>query len=83
MGWAIGMLNLKTGMIELYAGQKITKDDPEYGPDVHIIPINPISGSGADLSFGAHEFTRQCYCHPTTRPATPHKTFVFHKNTVN
>lgn len=83
MGWAIGMLHLKTGMVELFAGQKITRDDPEYGPDVHIVPIKPINGSGADLSFGAHEFTRQCYCHPTTRPCSEHKTFIFHKDIVN
>lgn len=83
MGWAIGMLHLKTGTIELFAGQKITDDDPEYGPDVHLVPISPINDTGADLDFGAHEFTRQCYCHPTTRSATPSRTFVCHKNIVN
>jgi hypothetical protein len=83
MEWAIGFICLKTGKVELYGGEDTDLSDPAYGPDIHIVPCDPIKGNKADLTFGAHEFTRECYCHPRTKPCSPHKTLVLHNGTVN
>jgi len=80
MGWAIGVLNLKTGIIDLFVGQTLGTED--HGTDVHVIPCNPVNEQN-DLDFGAHEFTRQCYCHPTTKPGPKHQVFIFHREIVN
>ena len=81
MPWAIALRKTKTGAIQLYTdGMKVDEDDPEYDQDVHIVPCFE---NGDDLSFGVHDFTRQCCCHPRVDDNTYKRNLVIHSERVN
>jgi hypothetical protein len=63
--WALAIEDKRTGRVRVFdrVDIYIAADDPDFG-DGHAVPIY---GDDTTMSFGAHEFTRQCYCHPTIK----------------
>lgn len=78
--WAIVAKNMAADRYEVMTSENlIAPDDPAYGPDVHIAPL---VGDGEYLSFGFHEFKRDCICHPKME-FRGGRNLVLHNDRVN
>ena len=76
MPWVLAIKEIATGKIRTLSPEdRIAPDDTRYG-DVHVAPVYE---DGSMLSFGAHEFTRQCYCHPEVRISLDQRPIVVHR----
>lgn len=62
------------------AGTKIDPDDLRYGEDVHIVPVTV---EKEEISFGIHEFEKNCYCHPKVEEQVWGRQLVIHTDRVN
>ena len=81
MPWAICIKNIESGKMELVCkGSKVDLDDPRYADECHIVPITE---DEEEIRFGAHEFTRQCYCHPKVENFVNNRTLIMHREAVN
>jgi hypothetical protein len=58
-------------------------DDPIYGDDVHIVPVVEDKKDPTYLSFGVHDFVRDCACHPKVEPRAGGRTIISHSAMVN
>lgn len=82
MGWVVCIENLEEKKFQCVDREMLDTfdpDDPRYGADVHVVPVKKDAG---DLSFGVHEFTRECACHPAVQP-NDGRTLVIHSEKVN
>ena len=62
MEWVLCIKNLAEDKFEaIPPGIPFDRDDPNFGPEAHVIPI---VRDGDWLSFGYHEPSRGCACHP-------------------
>lgn len=82
MAWAVVVQDLKTGSVELIDREDARPDLRDLAADIHILPLSNTSERG-DWGFGAHDFSRRCYCVPKLRPHSEIQTFVVHRNIVN
>jgi len=85
-GWVICFKNAVTGKMELIpSGMNVDHDDPTYEQEAHILPCTDLGSTPEEMhfTFGAHEFTRQCYCHPEVREQIHRRTLILHKATLN
>ena len=82
--WAVCVKNLEVNKVELVPhGTKLDDDDPRYENDLHVVPCTDIgSPEEMHLNFGAHDFTRQCYCKPEVREQVYGRTLIIHKGTI-
>lgn len=63
MAWGVCVTHIPTGKILLLDNEadQIDPDDPNYGNDVHIVPLIE---DGNMYTFGIHFFERNCICRP-------------------
>lgn len=84
MPWAICLKNLEEGGIEIIsADQQIDADDPRYDHDVHIAPCKDDAEDPECMTFGIHDFTRECVCKPTVREQANGQNLIIHSDQVN
>ena len=85
MPWVVVIENIESGKMELMRNDMpIDPDHPRYGQEAHIVPCN--EGDIVDqfnFSFGAHEFTRACYCHPEVCEQVYGRRLVIHRPATN
>jgi hypothetical protein len=56
---------------------------PEYRHEFHIVPVDESKVSDGCVSFGFHDFVRDCVCHPKIQVQCFGRTLVSHRETVN
>lgn len=84
MRWAVCMKNLEAGKMQLITpDMSVDEDDPRYGDDVHIVPVVEDHKDPETLSFGIHDFVRDCYCHPKVQEHCGSRTIICHQAAVN
>lgn len=84
MPWAVAMMNLEAGKMQLIEKDcEPDADDPRYGDEVHIVPCKDHPTLPNHLSFGVHDFHSDCYCHPEVREQVFGRTMVIHREAVN
>jgi hypothetical protein len=80
-GWAVTIKRSGGGFDILDAKDgPIPPSDPDYGSDLHIVPI--VEHNGEHI-IGSHTLERDCYCQPRIRERTPARSFVIHQEAVN
>lgn len=78
--WAVVIENLEAKKMQLVTPEiESAGDDARYGNEVHVCPV---VFDGDDISFGFHEFTRDCPCHPKVKQGIS-KTVIIHTEKVN
>lgn len=84
MRWAICMKNLEAGKWQLITpDMTVDEDDPLFGDDVHIVPVVQHPDKPDHLSFGVHDFVRECPCHTKVEEQVSGRTIVTHSGAVN
>ena len=85
MQWATCLMNLEVGKMELVTPDNVPDgDDPKYGEDVHIVPcFAEDEGREWEHSFGLHEFTKECACHPKLKKLEGGRLLIIHTERVN
>ena len=85
MPWATCLKDNESGcMVMLGQGQTPDSDDPRYGNEVHIVPVEVVEKEdGQYYSFGVHEFTYECFCHPEIQDQCHGRTLILHKEKLN
>jgi hypothetical protein len=84
MPWAICVKNLEIGeMVLITPDMTVDVDDPRYDDEVHIVPVTIDTKDPDYLSFGVHDFKRDCYCHPKIQKHCGGRTVIKHRATVN
>ena len=84
MRWAVCMKNLEVGKMALITpDMTVDQDDPRFDQEVHIVPILEDPKDVTRLSFGAHDFVRDCACHPKILDQALGRTIITHSAAVN
>lgn len=84
MRWAICMKNLEAGKMQLITpDMSVDEDDPRYGDEVHICPVVEDPKDPKYLSFGVHDFVKECACHPKIQEQCGSRTIITHSAAVN
>ncbi len=84
MRWAVCVKNLEAGQMQLITpDMTVDADDPRFGDDVHIVPVSEDQKDSDYLSFGVHDFVRDCYCHPKVQEQCYGRTLISHREAVN
>jgi TPR repeat protein len=82
--WAVCVKNLETGkMVLITPDMTVDTDDPRFGDEVHIVPVVKDQKDPDWLSFGVHDFVRDCACHPKIEPRARGRTIISHRAAVN
>jgi hypothetical protein len=80
-GWATCLKEVETGRwLLIPPEEKPDNDDPRFEQIVHIVPVKQ---DGEYLSFGIHDFTPECYCHPKVQEQVFGRTIICHTEVVN
>src|ERR1035437_7256205 len=83
MRWAVCMKNLEIGkMVLITPDMSVDVDDPRYDQDVHIVPVEEDPNDPCYLSFGVHDFVRNCVCHPKIQERCGGRTIISHQAAV-
>ena len=83
MRWAICMKNLEVGKMQLITpDMSVDENDPRYDDDVHIVPVVEDPKDPTCLSFGVHDFVRDCACHPKIQERL-YRNIISHRSAVN
>lgn len=83
MRWAVCVKNLEVGKMQLITpDMTLDADDPIYGDDVHIVPVVEDKKDPTYLSFGVHDFVRDCACHPKVQDGLS-RTIITHQAAFN
>jgi hypothetical protein len=84
MRWAVCIKNLEVGKMQLITpDMTVDADDPRYGDEAHIVPVSENQADPDYLSFGVHDFVRDCACHPTVETRCGYRTIISHSAAVN
>jgi hypothetical protein len=84
MRWAVCVKNIEVGkMMLITPDMSVDVDDPRLGDEVHIVPVVEDQKDPDWLSFGVHDFVRDCYCHPKIQEQCYGRTIISHSATVN
>jgi hypothetical protein len=84
MRWAIVMKNREAGKWQLITpDMRVDEDDPLYDDEVHIAPVSEDQKDPNFLSFGIHDFVRDCVCHPKIQEHCGSRTLITHQTAVN
>lgn len=84
MRWAICMKNLEAGKMQLITPEMTgAPEDPRFGDEVHIVPVVEDPKDPTVLSFGVHDFVRECACHPRIEPKSNGRMIIAHQSAVN
>jgi len=76
MWWTLAIEDHKAGKTRLVAeDEKILHDNQDYG-DAHVVPCTE---NGDEYDFGAHEFTRHCYCRPRIQLEPGKRPLIIHE----
>jgi hypothetical protein len=79
--WATVLKNVEVDKFVLVeAGDRVDVDDSRYGDEVHIVPVTV---EKEEISFGVHDFRRECHCHPRVEEQVFGRTLVIHTDMVN
>jgi hypothetical protein len=78
--WALAIEDKRSGKVHVFESEddvhRIDHDDPDFG-DGHLVPIIQ---NGEYLTFGCHEFKRDCYCRPEIITGEGKRPLVYHKD---
>jgi hypothetical protein len=75
--------NIESGRLEIITPTtEVDPGDPRYDSMVHIIPFKE-EPDPQRLSFGVHEFVRNCCCHPKIEDRCGGRTIISHSAMVN
>jgi hypothetical protein len=78
------MKNVEIGkMVLITPDMRVDENDPRYADEVHIVPVKVDKNDPTWLTFGIHDFVRDCYCHPKVEEQCLGRTIVTHSATVN
>lgn len=84
MRWAVCMKNLEIGKMQLITpDMTVDEDDPRYGDEVHVVPVVEDKKDLTNLSFGVHDFVRDCCCHPNIQERCGGRIIIAHRSEVN
>jgi hypothetical protein len=84
MPWAICVKNLEIGeMVLITPDMSVDVDDPRFDDEVHIVPVVVDPKDPDRLSFGIHDFVRDCVCHPKIQNHCGGRTVIKHRAVVN
>jgi len=85
MRWAVCMKNLEIGKMVLITPDMTPpdEDDPRFDQEVHIVPVEEHPNDPYYLSFGVHDFVRDCPCHPRIQRRCFGRTIISHRAVVN
>jgi len=84
MRWAVCMKNLEADKMQLITpDMTVDADDPRFSDEVHIVPVSEDQQDPEWLSFGVHDFVRNCCCHPKVEPRAGGRAIISHSAMVN
>ena len=84
MPWATCLKSTETGKMMLVTpDQRPDSDDPRYEQEVHIVPVVTDPKDENYYTFGVHDFTHNCYCHPKIQEQVHGRTLILHREVVN
>lgn len=84
MRWTVCMKNIEVGKWQLITpDMTVDADDPRFDNEVHIVPVNVNPKQPDYLSFGVHDFIRECCCHPQIQELCHSRTIITHRSAVN
>lgn len=83
MPWALAIREVESRKVILITeGMRIDEEDPRYEDEVHIVPCDEDPKDKEVLSFGYHDFTKECCCQPRTETRVG-RSLIVHKDKVN
>jgi hypothetical protein len=78
------MKNLEADKMQLITPEMTgASDDPRFGDEVHIVPVEEDPKDPTHLCFGVHEFVRECACHPRLQQKSSGRMIIAHQAAVN
>jgi hypothetical protein len=84
MRWALCIKDLESGKVVLICADEAESfEAPEYRHELHIVPIDENKATGDCVSFGFHDFVRDCACHPKIQEQCGSRTIISHRAMVN
>jgi hypothetical protein len=84
MGWALCIKDLESGKVTLIRPDEVERfEAPKHRHEFHIVPIDENKVSEDCVSYGFHDFVRDCVCHPKIQVQSFGRTIISHKAEVN
>ncbi len=81
MAWAVVIREADTKRVLcLCENDRIDSDDPRFENEVHFVPCLE---DGDGLTFGVHDFTKDCCCGPKVEVALGQRDRVIHRERHN
>ena len=80
MPWALVLRETESKQpVLLTSDMTVAADDDHFERDVHIVPVTE---DGVWLTFGKHDFSRECYCSPEVKRKIHGRYMVEHHERV-
>ncbi len=84
MRWALCIKNLESGKVVIISPEEAECfEAPKHRHEFHIVPIDENKATEDYVSFGFHDFVRDCVCHPEIQVQSFGRILISHKALVN
>jgi hypothetical protein len=83
MEWVVCIRNLEDKKMVLIQDEKPDVDDPRWSDEAHIVPVSDHPLMPGYITFGIHDFIRDCACHPKIQDQVYGRTLIVHRTEVH